>query len=97
IPLHEETLAQREEVLSPIHPTTLMSRNNLAHAYVSVGRFDEAIVLLEDTLAQCEEVLGPIHPTTLANRNNLAYAYMKAGREDDARRLLGEADGNDTN
>ena len=38
IPLHEQTLADRERVLGPDHPDTLASRNNLAIAYVEAGR-----------------------------------------------------------
>ncbi|WP_443048613.1 tetratricopeptide repeat protein [Streptomyces sp. HUAS 31] len=32
IPLYEATLAQREQVLGYTHPSTLTTRNNLAHA-----------------------------------------------------------------
>ena len=32
IPLHEQTLADRERVLGPDHPDTLTSRDNLAVA-----------------------------------------------------------------
>ena len=38
IPLHEQTLADRERVLGPDHPDTLASRNNLANAYQEAGR-----------------------------------------------------------
>ena len=56
-------------------PQTLTSRNNLAYAYWSAGRLDEAISEFERTLADCERVLGADHPQTLSSRNNLAYAY----------------------
>ena len=73
-------LADRERVLSPDHPDTLRSRNNLAYAYQVAGRTAEAIPLLERTLADFERVLGPDHPNTLNSRNNLAMAYQDAGR-----------------
>ena len=76
------------KALGPDHPTTLASRNNLAYAYWSAGRVDEAIDLFERTLADREHVLGPDHPTTLASRNNLALAYRSAGRLDEAINLL---------
>jgi hypothetical protein len=37
IPLLERTLADRERVLGPDHPSTLQSRNNLAAARASQG------------------------------------------------------------
>ena len=40
ISLHEQTLAARERVLGPDHPSTLQSRNNLATAYQAAGRTD---------------------------------------------------------
>ena len=73
-----------EDVLGTDHPDTLMVRNNLAFAYRSVGRFDEAIELFEWVLADRVRVLGPDHPDTLATRNNLAFAYHSAGHFDEA-------------
>ena len=72
------------KILGDDHPQTLTSRNNLAYAYYSAGRLDEAITLYEQVLADSVRVLGPDHPQTLASRNNLAGAYESAGR-------LGEA------
>ena len=74
----------QERVLGSDHPDTLTTRNNLAFAYHSAGRFDEAIELFEQVLAEQERVLGPDHPDTLATRNNLAGAYHSAGRFDEA-------------
>jgi tetratricopeptide (TPR) repeat protein len=65
-------------VLGADHPDTLGSRNNLAYAYRSAGRLDQAIPLYERTLADSERVLGADHPQTLTSRNNLAYAYESA-------------------
>ena len=73
-----------EDVLGTDHPDTLMVRNNLAFAYRSVGRFDEAIELYERVLADRVRVLGPDHPKTLTTCNNLAVAYHSAGRFDEA-------------
>ena len=73
-----------EDVLGTDHPDTLMVRNNLAFAYHSVGRFDEAIELYERVLADQKWVLGPDHPNTLTTRSNLAGAYRSVGRFDEA-------------
>jgi hypothetical protein len=45
IPLHEQTLADRERILGPDHPDALTSRNNLAETYGAAGRAAEAIPL----------------------------------------------------
>ena len=78
--MHEQTLADRERVLGPEHPDTLISRNNLAAAYMEAGYVAEAIPLFEQALAALERVLGPGHPDTMRSRNNLALAYRDAGR-----------------
>jgi tetratricopeptide (TPR) repeat protein len=84
VALHEQVLADRERALGPDDPDTLAARNNLAVAYQTVGRIDEAIALHEQALADRERVLGPDHPGTLNSRSNLAVAYQAAGRTDAA-------------
>ena len=84
VEIGRRVLADCERVLGADHPQTLTSRNNLAYAYESAGRLDEAIPEVERTLADCERVLGADHPQTLTSRNNLAYAYESAGRLDEA-------------
>ena len=69
----------QERVLGPDHPDTLTTRNNLAGAYDSAGRFGEAIELFEQVLDDRVRVLGSDHPDTLTTRNNLAVAYHSAG------------------
>jgi len=73
-----------DETLGSDHPHTLTARGNLADAYLSAGRIDQAIGLYERTLADCERILGPDHPDTLTSRVGLAYAHLSAGRIDDA-------------
>ncbi len=80
----EQLVADQERVLGPDHSDTLASRNNLAAAYVNVGRTAEAITLHEQTLADRERTASPDHPASLASRNNLADAYRIAGRTDEA-------------
>ncbi|WP_422615083.1 tetratricopeptide repeat protein [Frankia torreyi] len=52
----------------------MTSRHNLAGAYRSVGRLDEAIALHEQTLTESVRVLGQDHPVTATIRENLAAA-----------------------
>ncbi len=80
----EELLAEQERTLGTDHPDTMISRNNVAIAYRTAGRTDEAITLHVQTLAARERILGPDHHSTLNSRNNLANAYQDAGRTDEA-------------
>ena len=72
------------DTLGPDHPSTLTARNNLAGAYQTAGRLDEAIPLHEQNLEDRTRILGPHHPDTLTARNNLANAYHAAGRLNEA-------------
>jgi len=72
------------DTLGPDHPSTLTARNNLAGAYQTAGRLDEAIPLHEQNLEDRTRILGPHHPDTLTARNNLAGAYQAAGRLNEA-------------
>jgi len=74
----------RKSQLSPDHPDTLTTRNNLAVAYMTAGRNAEAIPLLEATLEARESKLGFDDPDTLHSRDNLASAYYAVGRTADA-------------
>jgi len=80
IAIYEPLLSTRERVLGPEHPETLRTRNNLAHAYLAVGRIQDAIAIYEPLLSTQERVLGPEHPETLRTRSNLALVYQDAER-----------------
>ncbi|MEU8396999.1 tetratricopeptide repeat protein [Nonomuraea sp. NPDC048892] len=71
-------LADLEGALGADHPSTLISRNNLAHAYQSAGDLGRAIPLHERTLADRERVLGADHPTTRTVRDNLRRVAARA-------------------
>ena len=75
-------------ILGLEHPDTLLSRSNLAGAYLESGRLDKAIELLEQTLTDRSCTLGPNHPDTLTTQANLAITYRTAGRLDEAITLL---------
>lgn len=76
----EESVRYVWHLLGTDHPYVLTARNNLATAYLSVGRAVEAIASFEQVHADCQRVLVPDHPDTLASRDNLASAYREAGR-----------------
>ena len=79
-----DSVTRAGDTLGPDHPSTLISRNNLANAYQDAGRLNDAITLYEQTLDDRTHILGPRHPDTLLSRNNLAETYRAAGRLDEA-------------
>ncbi len=62
VSVQEQILDLRGHTLGPDHPDTLTTRSNLASAYASVGRLDDATLLFESTIADRERILGPDHP-----------------------------------
>jgi tetratricopeptide (TPR) repeat protein len=80
----EQIHAHRQRMLGNGHLDTLTSRHNLASAYQTVGRLDEAIDLHEHVLADYRRLVGDDHPDTLASANNLARAYQAARRTPEA-------------
>ena len=75
-------MAEREKILDPDHPKTLITRNNLASAYYSAGHFDEAIDALEKLLPDCQRVLGREHPLTKQVEKNLEVAKREMNPPD---------------
>ncbi|MET7520406.1 FxSxx-COOH system tetratricopeptide repeat protein [Streptomyces sp. NPDC005480] len=73
-----------ERVLGKDHADTLISRHDLASAYLSARDLDRAIPMFEQSLTDQARVLGEDHPNTLYSRSNLAYAYLSAGNLDRA-------------
>jgi tetratricopeptide (TPR) repeat protein len=76
--------------LSPDHPDTLRSMNNLAGSYLAAGRTQEAVKLYEETLQLIKAKLGPDHPDTLTSMNNLAGSYLAGGRTQQALKVYEE-------
>ena len=82
-----EAIEQFETTIPNLVPDgahTLNARFNLAAAFYSVGRCDDAVAAGLALVPTCERLLGPNHPNTLMCRSNLALAYLGAGRPDDA-------------
>ena len=86
----DRSLSLRRSRLGPEHPDTLGSMHNLAGAYASAGRLQEALAMYEETLKLRKAKLGPEHPATLATMGNLAGAYRSAGRIQEALPLYEE-------
>ena len=77
-------LADRTRILGKDHPQTLASGNNLAYAYLLVGRTDDAVSHFEQTLIESTHALGENHPSTVGARKNLEVAlHVLEHQEDD--------------
>ena len=67
-------LADREQILGSAHPSTLISRGNLANIYAQAGRLSEANALYESAVADCKRILSASHPITREIRHNYENA-----------------------
>jgi tetratricopeptide (TPR) repeat protein len=74
------SVAANQRICGGLAPSTLESRNDLAHAYQAAGDLEQAIPLFKQTLADAERLLGSDHPFTLTVRNNLAVTFEMAGK-----------------
>ena len=73
--------------LGPNHRAALMSMDELASAYLALGRYTESLKLDEETLMIRKATLGPEHPDTLQSMNSLAASYNRLGRHTEALKL----------
>ena len=69
-PYLESALAVRQKILSPEHPETAQSLNNLGYLLQAMGDLTGARPYLESALAIRERVLGLEHPDTAGSLNN---------------------------
>jgi len=91
LPLFEQALQIRREVLGLQHTDTASSLHNLAALYYSQGEYDKALPLYEQALQIRKQVLGLQHPDTALSLNNLAFLYYSQGEYDKALPLLEQA------
>ena len=84
VTIHEQVVADSEQLLGIGHPDTLTAQHNLAVSYGSAARRADAIAIFEHVVAASERQKGPEHPHTLIARNQLASSYESAGRTAEA-------------
>jgi tetratricopeptide (TPR) repeat protein len=88
VTLHEELVADIDEVAGPTHPQALEARAGLAVAYRAAGRLSEAISLGTRAVADSELVFGPAHAQTTQILSELGSAYCDAARHYEAAGVL---------
>ena len=91
IPLAQEALRIRQQVLGDEHPYVALSLNNLAVLYFELGRYSEAELLYKQALEMYRRLVGPEHPDVATSLNNLAALYSELGRYSEAEPLLIQA------
>lgn len=79
---------EKSDRLGPLHPETLIFRNNLAGAVLAAGRAREAEELQRTLLADMEKSIGPLHPDTFRCRFNLALNLRSQGNLPAARKEM---------
>lgn len=90
-PLLQRALAIRKKVLSPNHPGTAESLNDLVGLYRAKGRYAKARPLYQRALAIREQILGAEHPNTAASLHSLARLYHDQGHYTGAEPLYWQA------
>ena len=78
---------KKKEFLGERNPYTILSRNNLAVIYQSLGRLSDALPLFEKIYHLNQEVFGEKHFVTVSSLNNLVVIYQDVGRLSDALQL----------
>jgi len=91
LPLYQEALKIREQVLGKLHPSYAQGLNNLASLYYSQGQYEQALPLLQEASEIWGQVLGKEHPSYAQSLNNLAALYRAQGQYEEALPLYQEA------
>uniref|UniRef100_UPI00313BBEAF tetratricopeptide repeat protein n=1 Tax=Crocosphaera sp. Alani8 TaxID=3038952 RepID=UPI00313BBEAF len=91
VPLAEQALEIRKNILGTEHIDISISLNNLALLYRAMGRYEQALPLYQDALAMDKKLLGDSHPSVATSLNNLAGLYRAMGRYEQALPLYQEA------
>ncbi|GHG01522.1 MULTISPECIES: tetratricopeptide repeat protein [Amycolatopsis] len=79
-----DLLEVQTRVLGAEHPDTLITRHDLATAYIILGETDLAHRMLEELLPVRARVIGPKHVYTLATRSRVANCLAQIERFDEA-------------
>jgi CHAT domain-containing protein/Tfp pilus assembly protein PilF len=91
IPLAEQALDIRKQVLGEMHPDYATSLHNLAGLYDAQGDYAKAEPLYRQSLTIRKQVLGVKHPDYAASLNNLGLLYQAQHNYAKAVPLLAEA------
>lgn len=91
VPMAEQALKIREEILGREHVDVAHALNNLGLLHNSLGDKDRAESLYMRALQIFEKTLGPQHPNVAEIKNNLANLYLFRGEYPRSESLYKEA------
>ncbi len=91
VPLIDQALERRRELLGPGHVETAESQAHLAYVYWQQGRFDDAIPLFERSITTRERELGLEHPDLAESLNGLGIIHWTKGNYPKAEALYRRA------
>ncbi|MCP5006773.1 MAG: tetratricopeptide repeat protein [Planctomycetes bacterium] len=77
--LQKKSIAIREEILDPKHPSLATSYNNIALTYQDLGDYNKALQFQKISIAIREEILDPKHPSLATSYGNIASTYRALG------------------
>ncbi|HEY7157800.1 MAG TPA: CHAT domain-containing tetratricopeptide repeat protein, partial [Gemmataceae bacterium] len=79
VPVVQQELKLRKELLGEKHPSYAASLNNLAAMHYEMGDYAKAEPLFQQALALHKQVLGQKHPNYATSLNSLAEVYKHMG------------------
>ena len=91
VPMLEQALDGRRDLLGDGHEETADSQAHLAYLLWQQGRFADAVPLFESSLETRRRILGPEHPDVADSLSGLGIVYWNLGRYDDAEPLCRRA------
>jgi tetratricopeptide (TPR) repeat protein len=91
IPIAEEALRIRRDLLPENHPDVAQSLHNLAETYRNQGRYREAEPLFQEALRIRRAVFGDSHVAVASVLSNFGLLYIDQGRHQEAEPLFQEA------
>lgn len=91
LPLCQEAVEGRRNILGDTHPDTLVSITNLASVLMNIGNYDEAFPLCHEAVDGYKVTLGNLHEDTLTSIGNLALLLQNQGKYDEALPLFMES------
>ncbi|MBK7641885.1 MAG: tetratricopeptide repeat protein [Planctomycetes bacterium] len=91
LPLQEQALATRRQVLGAEQADTLDSQNRLVCILIAQASFERAEICARDAFEKSVRVLGQDHPYCVTARGNLGYLCFLEGKLDEAEPLCRQA------
>lgn len=91
LPLAQEGLSIRQNLLRPGHVETLASMGIVARIFMAQGKLQQALDMKLETLLHLKNTLGDVHPFTALTRGVIGTLYLQLEQFDKAEASLTKA------